>query len=99
MVNEWCLLIFFMQFLFCVVGNPLHRYAIQRPSVLLVNHRDRVLYLTPVPLDQATIGEATFSCPVVCWRTSRDELTVSVLANPLGAEGIFACGENLADQG
>jgi len=82
-----------------LIGNPLHRYAAQRPSVLLVNHRDRVLFLTPVPLDQATIGEATFSCPVVCWRASNDELTVTVLANPPCAESIFACGQNLGDQG
>lgn len=48
---------------------------------MIANHADKVLYTVPIPLDTATIGNATICSPLVIKR-ERDELICSILATP-----------------
>ena len=38
--------------------NKLKNYKAYNPVVLIVNHKTKVLYIVPVPLDEATIGKS-----------------------------------------
>ncbi|KAJ1326191.1 hypothetical protein MN608_07636 [Microdochium nivale] len=48
------------------------------PALLVADHAAKMLYLVPVPLDAATIGDATLCCPLVIQRRG-DELLCSIL--------------------
>ncbi|KXJ87786.1 hypothetical protein Micbo1qcDRAFT_139118, partial [Microdochium bolleyi] len=48
------------------------------PALLVADHGARMLYLVPVPLDAATIGDATLCCPLVVRRRG-DTLLCSIL--------------------
>jgi len=76
-------------------NTALHRYKAQNPAVLLVNHDAKVLYLIPVPLDAASIGNATLCLPLVLKREG-DVVRATVLTNPPVQEGIYASGSQMA---
>jgi hypothetical protein len=81
----------FVVFLSGYNNQPLYKYMAQRPAVLLVNHVTKTLYVVPVPLDQATIGNATVCCPLVCQRVG-DSLKCVVLSAPPTLNGVHATG-------
>ncbi|EWC46029.1 hypothetical protein DRE_04822 [Drechslerella stenobrocha 248] len=58
--------------------NALHRYKPQQPAVTIADHHANILYVIPIPLDEATIGNATLCVPVV-GRRRGDKLCFSVL--------------------
>ncbi|OQE06252.1 hypothetical protein PENVUL_c019G02291 [Penicillium vulpinum] len=58
--------------------TPITRFLGTSPALLVADHVDKVLYIVPVPLDAATIGDATICCPLVIKRDG-DSLICSVL--------------------
>ncbi|KAL2802364.1 hypothetical protein BJX63DRAFT_415262 [Aspergillus granulosus] len=48
------------------------------PALLVADHVDKALYIIPVPLDAATIGDATICCPMVI-KKDGDSLICSIL--------------------
>lgn len=65
-------------------SHALYRYKKHNPLVLVADHSTKTLYIVPVPLDRATIGEeATLCCPLVIRKNVRDNtLLCSILPNP-----------------
>ena len=78
-------------------NQPLHRYKAQNPAVLLVNHETETAYLVPVPLDAATIGNATLCFPLVGQRIcGGTEIRWAILPNaPVPDAPMHASGSNL----
>ncbi|ETS77429.1 hypothetical protein PFICI_11303 [Pestalotiopsis fici W106-1] len=54
------------------------RFQGTHPALLVANHVDKILYIIPVPLDAATIGDATICCPLVI-KGNGDSLICSIL--------------------
>lgn len=54
------------------------RFLGTHPALLVADHVEKVLYIIPVPLDAATIGDATICCPLVIKRDG-DSLICSIL--------------------
>ncbi|GFF57856.1 conserved hypothetical protein [Aspergillus udagawae] len=54
------------------------RFLGTHPALLVADHVDKVLYIIPVPLDAATIGDATICCPLVIKRDG-DSIICSIL--------------------
>lgn len=77
-------------------NNALHRYAQQNPAVLLVNHETRSLYLVPIPLDEASIGDATICCSAVGQRISDTHIRFTFLPNPPTCKRMSAGGGMMA---
>ncbi|OQE20104.1 hypothetical protein PENFLA_c017G09553 [Penicillium flavigenum] len=59
--------------------TPITRFLGTHPALLVADHVDKVLHIVPVPLDAATIGDATICCPLVIKR-DRDFLICSILS-------------------
>ncbi|CAI7630011.1 unnamed protein product [Penicillium glandicola] len=59
--------------------TPITQFLGTNPALLVADHVDKVLYIIPVPLDAATIGDATICCPLVIKRNG-DSLICSVLS-------------------
>ncbi|KAJ5493605.1 hypothetical protein N7463_009692 [Penicillium fimorum] len=59
-------------------STPITRFLGTHPALLVANHVDKALYIIPVPLDKATIGQATICCPMVIKRDG-DSLICSIL--------------------
>ncbi|KAJ5149442.1 hypothetical protein N7448_001020 [Penicillium atrosanguineum] len=68
------------------------RFLGTNPALLVADHVDKVLYIVPVPLDAATIGDATICCPLVI---KRDEgsLICSILPKATTDRGMM-CHSN-----
>ncbi|OXN09480.1 hypothetical protein V6000_004814 [Aspergillus fumigatus] len=62
------------------------------PALLVADHVDKVLYIIPVPLDAATIGDATICCPLVIKRDG-DSIICSILPSATTDRGIM-CNSN-----
>ncbi|KAF4945314.1 hypothetical protein FGADI_12054 [Fusarium gaditjirri] len=54
------------------------RFLGTHPALLVADHVDKILYIIPVPLDKATIGDATICCPLVIKR-DKDSIICSIL--------------------
>ncbi|KAF4958407.1 hypothetical protein FSARC_11024 [Fusarium sarcochroum] len=54
------------------------RFLGTNPALLVADHVDKILYIIPVPLDAATIGDATLCCPLVI-KKDEDSLICSIL--------------------
>ncbi|CAJ2509356.1 Uu.00g143820.m01.CDS01 [Anthostomella pinea] len=54
------------------------RFLGTNPALMVADHIDKVLYIIPVPLDAATIGDATICCPMVV-KPDGDSLMCSIL--------------------
>ncbi|KAJ5886219.1 uncharacterized protein N7473_008893, partial [Penicillium subrubescens] len=54
------------------------RFLGTHPALLVADHVEKILYIIPVPLDAATIGDATICCPLVIKRDG-DSLICSIL--------------------
>ncbi|CAG8895267.1 unnamed protein product [Penicillium egyptiacum] len=59
--------------------TPITKFLGTHPALLVADHMDKVLYIVPVPLDAATIGDATICCPLVIKRDG-DYLICSILS-------------------
>ncbi|KAK6336275.1 hypothetical protein TWF696_001837 [Orbilia brochopaga] len=69
--------------------NSLHKYKPQNPAVTIADHHAKILYVVPVPLDEATIGDATLCIPVV-GRRRGDKLCFSVLPSAVTSDQVAA---------
>ncbi|KAK6540899.1 hypothetical protein TWF694_008283 [Orbilia ellipsospora] len=80
-------------------SNALHKYKPQNPAVTICDHEAKIVYVVPVPLDQATIGESTLCVPVV-GRRRGNKLCFSVLPSAVTsaqvAGGSVLGGDTLA---
>ncbi|KAF4423716.1 hypothetical protein F53441_14256, partial [Fusarium austroafricanum] len=54
------------------------RFLGTHPAMLVADHVDKILYIIPVPLDKATIGDAMICCPLVIKRDG-DSIICSIL--------------------
>ncbi|KAF5608271.1 uncharacterized protein FSUBG_4807 [Fusarium subglutinans] len=54
------------------------RFLGTNPALMVADHVDKILYIIPVPLDKATIGDATICCPLVIKR-DEDSIICSIL--------------------
>ncbi|KAL5319748.1 hypothetical protein ACEPPN_012804 [Leptodophora sp. 'Broadleaf-Isolate-01'] len=61
--------------------TKLTRFQERNPVVMIANHAEKALYIVPVPLDAASIGEATICSPVV-FKREGDWLVCSILPTP-----------------
>ncbi|KAK0116246.1 hypothetical protein ONS95_013271 [Cadophora gregata] len=61
--------------------TKLTRFQERNPVVMIANHADKALYIVPVPLDAASIGEATICSPVV-FKREGTSLICSILPTP-----------------
>ncbi|PVH78664.1 hypothetical protein DL98DRAFT_573077 [Cadophora sp. DSE1049] len=61
--------------------TKLTRFQQRNPVVMIASHADKALYIVPVPLDAASIGEATICSPVV-FKREGDFLICSILPTP-----------------
>ncbi|KAG2001651.1 hypothetical protein GB937_009993 [Aspergillus fischeri] len=68
------------------------RFLGTHPALLVADHVDKVLYIIPVPLDAATIGDATICCPLVIKRDG-DSLIYSILPTATTDRGMM-CDSN-----
>ncbi|KAH8592190.1 hypothetical protein B0O99DRAFT_663354 [Bisporella sp. PMI_857] len=74
--------------------TALSRYRDYNPLVLVADHQTKTLYIVPVPLDAASIGDATICCPLVI-RKDEGSLICSILPTP-GVETDKMCsGETM----
>lgn len=68
-------------------NNPLHRYAANRPLTLVIDHYNKIIYIVPVPLDEATVGQNT-TCIVLGTQVLKSyengdcDILVEVLESP-----------------
>jgi len=78
-----------------LVANHAEKVFPKLPSeVTCIDCKFKVLYIVPVPLDGATIGEATLCCPLVI-RRDGDSLVCSILPTPTTDNGKMISGAKL----
>ncbi|KAL5337393.1 hypothetical protein BJX70DRAFT_369723 [Aspergillus crustosus] len=70
------------------------RFLGTHPALLVADHVDKVLYIIPVPLDAATIGDATICCPMVI-KKDGDSLICSILPTATTDREKMCCGSRL----
>ncbi|KAI9147129.1 hypothetical protein HJFPF1_13161 [Paramyrothecium foliicola] len=75
-------------------STKITRFLGTHPALLVADHADKILYIVPVPLDAATIGDASLCCPLVVQR-DRDSLICSVLPTATTDTGKMASGASL----
>lgn len=79
--------------------NLLTKYKAENPLVLVAHHRDKVLYVVPVPLDEASIGKAILCCPMVIKANKADgSLICSILPTPTTDDNLMCSGPTLASR-
>jgi hypothetical protein len=61
---------------------------------MIANHAEKALYIVPVPLDAASIGDATICSPVV-FKREGDSLICSILPTPTTDVGKMCSGSSL----
>lgn len=79
------------QFYLSVVGynkKPLHMFASQTPSVCIVNHDTRTVYIVPCPLDIMSMGDKGDFAILAKGTVSQDTLEFIILPRPIVREGI-----------
>ncbi|CZR66263.1 uncharacterized protein PAC_16164 [Phialocephala subalpina] len=74
--------------------TKLTRFQDRNPVVMIANHAEKALYIVPVPLDAASIGDATICCPVV-FKRNEAWLTCSILPTPTTDLGKMCSGSSL----
>ncbi|CAG7564469.1 unnamed protein product [Fusarium equiseti] len=60
-------------------NTQITRFLGTHPALMVADHDEKTLYIIPVPLDKATIGDATVCCPLVVKRVGND-LICSILS-------------------
>ncbi|KAF5660889.1 hypothetical protein FHETE_8740 [Fusarium heterosporum] len=71
------------------------RFLGTNPALMVADHVDKILYIIPVPLDKATIRDATLCCPLVIKRDG-DSLICSILPTAT-TEREMMCHSNKTD--
>jgi hypothetical protein len=61
---------------------------------MIANHAEKALYITPIPLDAASIGHATICSPVV-FKREKDPLICSILPTQTTDVGKMCSGTSL----
>jgi hypothetical protein len=74
--------------------TKLTMFQARNPVVMVANHTEKSLYIVPVPLDAATIGDATICSPLVVKREG-DSLICSILPTPTTDVGKMCSGRTL----
>ncbi|KAF8854905.1 hypothetical protein BDZ45DRAFT_656052 [Acephala macrosclerotiorum] len=74
--------------------TKLTRFRDRNPVVMIVNHAEKALYIVPVPLDTASIGDATICSPVI-FKREGDSLACSILPTPTTDMGKSCSGTSL----
>ncbi|KPM42526.1 hypothetical protein AK830_g4065 [Neonectria ditissima] len=64
------------------------------PALMVADHVDKILYIIPVPLDAATIGDATICCPLVIKR-DQDSLICSIIPTATTDRGMMCDSSQL----
>ncbi|KAF2155450.1 hypothetical protein K461DRAFT_292308 [Myriangium duriaei CBS 260.36] len=72
-------------------GTRITKFLGTYPALLVADH---ILYIVPVPLDSATIGDATICCPLVIKR-DEDSLICSILPTATTDREIYCHGSEL----
>lgn len=67
--------------------TPLSTFMKQNPSIVIVDKENKILYIVPCPLDVASVRNDTFAILATVAR-SGDNMVISVLDRPIGAENI-----------
>ncbi|KAF4982149.1 hypothetical protein FZEAL_2172 [Fusarium zealandicum] len=70
------------------------RFLGTNPALLVADHVEKILYIIPVPLDEATIGDATICCPLVI-KGDRDSLICSIIPTATTDRGMMCHSEKL----
>ncbi|KAE9364437.1 hypothetical protein N431DRAFT_563742 [Stipitochalara longipes BDJ] len=70
------------------------RFLGTNPALLVADHVEKVLYIIPVPLDAATIGDATICCPLVIKR-DEDSIICSILPTATTDRGMMCHSDTL----
>ncbi|OAA74492.1 hypothetical protein LEL_08073 [Akanthomyces lecanii RCEF 1005] len=65
------------------------------PALLVADHVEKTLFIIPVPLDAATIGDATICCPVV-FKRDGDSIVFSILPKATTDTGMFCNSSSLS---
>ena len=77
-------------------NTRLTEYKAKNPLVLIANHTEKVLYVVPVPLDEASIGKAVLCCPMVFKANKADNtLVCSILPAPTTDDDLMCSGPTL----
>ncbi|PMD54408.1 uncharacterized protein K444DRAFT_646257 [Hyaloscypha bicolor E] len=74
--------------------TKLTRFHDRNPVVMIANHTEKALYIVPVPLDAASIGDATICSPVV-FKRDGESLICSILPTPTSDLGKMCSGSSL----
>lgn len=73
-------------FYLSVVGynlSPLYKFSSQTPSVCIVNHDTRTVYIVPCPLDVVSMGEDGVFAILAKGVVSRDIIEFTILSRPI----------------
>ncbi|KAH8649256.1 hypothetical protein BX600DRAFT_111958 [Xylariales sp. PMI_506] len=75
-------------------STQITRFLGTDPALLVANHVDKILYIIPVPLDAATIGDATICCPLVI-KGDGDSIICSILPAATTDREMMCCSDKL----
>lgn len=78
--------------------TPLKYFVVQQPSVVVADHSERVLYIVPCPLDEATIHDSCIVHLAHC-NVENNVVTVTVLPQPAIQRDTRARRANTGDTG
>ncbi|TQV94438.1 Cyclic-AMP phosphodiesterase, class-II [Cordyceps javanica] len=65
------------------------------PALMVADHVEKTLYIIPVPLDAATIGDATICCPLV-FKRDGDFIVFSILPKATTDKGMYCNSSRLS---
>ncbi|KAJ6779356.1 hypothetical protein PWT90_04021 [Aphanocladium album] len=71
------------------------RFLGTHPAMMVADHVDKILYIIPVPMDAATIGNATICCPLV-FKREDESIIFSILSKASTDTGKMASGPTLS---
>lgn len=76
------------------LATKLKFFQDRNPVVMIANYKEKKLYIVPVPLDAASIGDATICSPVV-FRRQGDSLICNILPTPTTDVGKMCSSSSL----
>ncbi|KAH8881092.1 hypothetical protein GQ53DRAFT_668385 [Thozetella sp. PMI_491] len=74
--------------------TQISRFLGTHPALMVADHVEKILYIVPVPLDAATIGDATICCPLVIKRDG-DSIVCSILPTATTDRGMMCHSKEL----
>lgn len=88
-------------FYLSVVGynnTPLHKFSSQTPTVCIVNHDTRTVYIVPCPLDIMSMGEKGVFAILAKGNLEHDALQLTILPRPIVRERVNTGAANSITQ-